>query len=238
MVTAWHPFCDPFPQKRSHMKKKILIVEDNQELLKVLRLLLKNKSYEIYLALNGEQGVAMATTKRPDLIIMDILLPEMDGLQVCRLVRQESDMPIIMLTARVEEEDRLTGLDLGADDYLTKPFEMGEFDARVRALLRRRCADGLRALTCGALTLDIVARRASLNDRPLDLPRREFQLLEVLMSRRGRIISKDQIIDSISDFNDEMNPSTVELYIHRIRKKLEATDVTIRTVRGVGYTLE
>ena len=115
---------------------------------------------------------------------------------------------------------------------------MGEFDARVRALLRRRCADGLRPLTCGASTLDMAARRASLNDRPLDLPRREFQLLEVLMSRQGRIISKDRIIDSISDFHDELTPSTVEIYIHRIRKKLEATDVTIRTVRGVGYILE
>jgi two-component system OmpR family response regulator len=115
---------------------------------------------------------------------------------------------------------------------------MGEFDARVRALLRRDRADGLEVLSRGSLSLDMVARRAYMNDQPLDLPRREFHLLEVLLSRQGRIISKDQIIDSISDFDDELNPSTVEIYIHRLRKKLETADVTIRTVRGVGYILE
>ncbi len=218
---------------------RVLLVEDDTLLADGLMRSLKQADYTVDWTADGEEAETILRVQEFDLVILDLMLPNMDGLEILRLLRsRKAPVPVLIITARSEIVDRIKGLDLGADDYLTKPFEMGEFDARVRALLRRGRADGLKALSCGALSLDIEARRAFLNDQPLDLPRREFHLLEVLMSRRGRIISKDQIIDSISDFHDEMNPSTVEIYIHRIRKKLKATDVTICTVRGVGYTLE
>ncbi len=218
---------------------RVLLAEDDALLADGLIRSLKQADYTVDWTADGEEAESILRVSEFDLVILDLTLPNMDGLEILRVLRQRNvPVPVLIVTARSDVDNRIKGLDLGADDYLTKPFEMGEFDARVRALLRRSRADGLKVLSCGALTLDMAARRAYLNDRSLDLPRREFHVLEVLMSRHGRIISKDQIIDSISDFNDDLNPSTVEIYIHRIRKKLEATDVTIRTVRGVGYILE
>ncbi len=215
------------------------MVEDDALLADGLIRSLKQADYTVDWTADGEEAESILRVSEFDLVILDLTLPNMDGLEILRVLRQRNvPVPVLIVTARSDVDNRIKGLDLGADDYLTKPFEMGEFDARVRALLRRSRADGLKALSCGALTLDMAARRAYVNDQPLELPRREFHVLEVLMSRHGRIISKDQIIDSISDFSDEMNPSTVEIYIHRIRKKLEATDVTIRTIRGIGYILE
>ncbi len=218
---------------------RVLLVEDDALLADGMIRSLKQADYTVDWTADGEEAESILRVLEFDLVILDLTLPNMDGLEILRVLRQRKvPVPILIVTARSDVDNRIKGLDLGADDYLTKPFEMGEFDARVRALLRRSRADGLKALSCGALTLDMAARRAYLNDRPLDLPRREFHVLEVLMSRHGRIVSKDQIIDSISDFNNDLNPSTVEIYIHRIRKKLETTDVSIRTVRGVGYILE
>ena len=230
---------DNDPYRRKAAPVRVLLVEDDALLADGLIRSLKQADYTVDWTADGEEAEAILRVMAFDLVILDLTLPRMDGLEILRVLRERKlPVPVLIVTARSDVDNRIKGLDLGADDYLTKPFEMGEFDARVRALLRRSRADGLKALSCGALTLDMAARRAFLNDRPLDLPRREFHVLEVLISRHGRIISKDQIIDSISDFDDEMNPSTVEIYIHRIRKKLEATDVTIRTVRGVGYILE
>ncbi len=218
---------------------RVLLVEDDALLADGMIRSLKQADYTVDWTADGEEAESTLRVLEFDLVILDLTLPKMDGLEILRVLRQRKvPVPVLIVTARSDVDNRVKGLDLGADDYLTKPFEMGEFDARVRALLRRSRADGLKALSCGALTLDMAARRAYVNDQPLDLPRREFHVLEVLLSRHGRIISKDQIIDSISDFDDEMNPSTVEIYIHRIRKKLETTDVSIRTVRGVGYILE
>ena len=215
------------------------MVEDDALLADGMIRSLKQADYTVDWTADGEEAESTLRVLEFDLVILDLTLPKLDGLEILRVLRQRKvPVPVLIVTARSDVDNRVKGLDLGADDYLTKPFEMGEFDARVRALLRRSRADGLNALSCGALTLDMAARRAYVNDQPLDLPRREFHVLEVLMSRHGRIVSKDQIIDSISDFSDEMNPSTVEIYIHRIRKKLETTDVSIRTVRGVGYILE
>ena len=162
-----------------------------------------------------------------------------DGLELLRGFRdRRSPTPVLIITARSEVDDRIRGLDLGADDYLTKPFELGEFDARVRALMRRSQGRGLDRLTFGAIALDISARRAFLDDQPLDLPRREFHILEVLMTRQGSILNKEQIIDRISDFEEDLSPSAIEIYVSRLRKKLEPAGITIRTVRGVGYSLE
>ena len=218
---------------------RVLLVEDDAMLADGLIRSLKQADYTADWIADGEEAESILRLQEFDLVVLDLTLPHLDGLEILRLLRSRKvPVPVLIITARSEVDDRIKGLDLGADDYLTKPFEMGEFDARVRALLRRNRAEGLNVLSCGSLTLDMVARRAFLNDQPLDLPRREFQLLEVLISRQGRIIHKDQIIDSISDFDDELNASTVEIYIHRLRKKLEAADVTIRTVRGLGYILE
>ena len=218
---------------------RVLLVEDDALLADGMIRSLKQADYTVDWTADGEEAESTLRVLEFDLVILDLTLPKLDGLEILRVLRQRKvPVPVLIVTARSDVDNRIKGLDLGADDYLTKPFEMGEFDARVRALLRRSRADGLNALSCGALTLDMAARRAYLDDRPLDLPRREFHVLEVLMSRHGRIVSKDQIIDSISDFNNDLNPSTVEIYIHRIRKKLETTDVSIRTVRGVGYILE
>jgi len=218
---------------------RVLLAEDDAMLADGLVRSLKQTGYMVDWTADGEEAEAILRVQEFDLVVLDLTLPNMDGLEVLRLLRSRKvPVPVLIITARSEVEDRIKGLDLGADDYLTKPFEMGEFDARVRALLRRSRADGLETLSCGALSLDMAAKRAYLNDQSLDLPRREFNLLEVLMSRQGRIISKDQIIDSITDFDDELTSSTVEIYIHRLRKKLESTDVAIRTVRGVGYILE
>ena len=218
---------------------RILLVEDDAMLADGLMRSLKQADYTVDWTADGEEAETILRIQEFDLVVLDLTLPHMDGLEILRLLRaRKVPVSVLVITARSEVDDRIRGLDLGADDYLTKPFEMGEFDARVRALLRRSRAGGLEILSCGSLSLDMVARRAYLNDQPLDLPRREFHLLEVLMSRQGRIISKDQIINSISDFHDELNPSAIEIYIHRLRKKLEAAGVTIRTVRGLGYTLE
>ncbi len=218
---------------------RVLLVEDDAMLADGLMRSLKQADYTVDWTADGEEAETILRIQEFDLVVLDLTLPHMDGLEILRLLRaRKVPVSVLVITARSEVDDRIRGLDLGADDYLTKPFEMREFDARVRALLRRSRADGLEILSCGSLSLDTVARRAYMNDQPLDLPRREFHLLEVLMSRQGRIISKDQIINSISDFHDELNPSAIEIYIHRLRKKLEAADVKIRTVRGVGYILE
>jgi DNA-binding response OmpR family regulator len=218
---------------------RILLVEDDAMLADGLIRSLKQTGYSVDWTADGEEAEATLRVQEFDLVILDLTLPNMDGLDILHVLRSRKiAVPVLIITARSDVDDRIKGLDLGADDYLTKPFEMGEFDARIRALLRRSHADGLSILSCGGLTLDMDARRAFKNNQPLDLPRREFDILEVLMSRHGWIISKDQIIDSISDFDDELTPSTVEIYIHRLRKKLDASGVTIRTVRGVGYLLE
>ena len=218
---------------------RVLLVEDDAMLADGLIRSLKQADYTADWIADGEEAESILRLQEFDLVVLDLTLPHLDGLEILRLLRSRKvPVPVLIITARSEVDDRIKGLDFGADDYLTKPFEMGEFDARVRALLRRNRAEGLNVLSCGSLTLDMMARRAFLNNQPLDLPRREFHLLEVLISRQGRIISKDQIIDSISDFDDKLNASTIEIYIHRLRKKLEAADVTIRTVRGLGYTLE
>lgn len=218
---------------------RVLLVEDDAMLADGLTRSLKQAGYAVDWTSDGEEAEAVLHAQEFDLVILDLTLPHMDGLDILRALRgRKVATPVLIITARSEVNDRIRGLDLGADDYLTKPFEIGEFDARVRALLRRSHASGLEEVTCGGLTLDISAHRAFVEDMPLELPRREYHILEALMSRQGRIISKEQIIDFISDFDDDLNPSAVELYVHRLRKKLESTGVQIRTVRGVGYLIE
>ncbi len=218
---------------------RVLLIEDDMMLADGLKRSLEQADYTVEWTGDGEEAHEILTMQEFDLVILDLTLPGLDGLDILRALRRRRlPVPVLITTARSEIDDRIRGLDLGADDYLTKPFAMREFDARVRALLRRSHAKGLQTLSCGALTLDIAARRVHLHGRLLELPRREFHILEVLMARQGRILSKETITDLISHMEEELNPSAVEIYVSRLRKKLQNADVRIRTVRGLGYLLE
>lgn len=222
---------------------RVLLIEDDAILADGLLRSLKQADYAVDWSSDGGEARAILRTYDYDLVILDLTLPHMDGLEILRDLRaQRKRTPVLITTARSEVDDRIRGLDLGADDYLTKPFELREFDARVRALIRRSQGSGLQRLSCGGLTLDLTARRAFIGtdsqELPLELPRREFHILEVLMTRQGRILNKEQIIDHISEFDQELSLSAVEIYISRLRKKLEPAGVSIRVVRGIGYILE
>ncbi len=218
---------------------RVLLIEDDAILADGLMRSLKQAEYAVDWSSDGNEARAILRMQEYDLVILDLTLPKLDGLELLRGLRdRRKSTPVLIITARSELDDRIRGLDLGADDYLTKPFEMGEFDARVRALIRRSQGSGLQRLTCGELTLDMTARRAFIGGDPLELPRREYHILEVLMTGRGRILNKEQIIDHISDFDEDLSPSAIEIYISRLRKKLQPAGVGIRTVRGVGYILE
>ncbi len=218
---------------------RVLLIEDDAMLADGLKRSLEQADYTVDWTADGEEAGEILAMQEFDLVILDLTLPGLDGLDILRGLRQRRlPVPVLITTARSEIDDRIRGLDLGADDYLTKPFAMREFDARVRALLRRSHAGGLQTLSCGDLVLDIAARRVHLNGTLLELPRREFHILEVLMARQGRILSKETITELISHMDEELNPSAVEIYISRLRKKLKNTTAHIRTVRGLGYLLE
>ncbi len=218
---------------------RVLLIEDDVILADGLIRSLKQADYTVDWSSDGSEARAILRSYDFDLVILDLTLPRLGGLELLQDLREQGKRtPVLITTARSDVNDRIRGLDLGADDYLTKPFELGEFDARVRALIRRSHGSGLRQLSCGSLTLDLTARRAFIDAHPLELPRREFHILEVLMSGRGRILNKEQIIDHISNFDEELSPSAVEIYISRLRKKLLPAGVGIRVVRGIGYILE
>jgi two-component system, OmpR family, response regulator len=172
-------------------------------------------------------------------VILDLGLPRLDGYEVLRRLRRRgSKMPVLILTARDALDDRVKGLDLGGDDYLTKPFDLPELEARVRSLIRRGQSGGGSLLSHGTLTLDTVGRRATLGGEPLDLSARELGVLEVLMLRSGRVVNKDQLAEQLYGWDEEVGPNAIEVYVHRLRRKLEPAGVTIRTIRGLGYLLE
>jgi two-component system OmpR family response regulator len=191
----------------------------------------------------GEEAVAAALHEKFDLVILDIGLPQMDGFEVLRRLRSSASdktgpTPVLVLTARDAVEDRVRGLDLGADDYMVKPFAMPELTARVRALLRRSQAHGGPRITHGPLTLDTVARRAFLRNDPLELAAREWAVLEVLLAKVEKIVSKEAIIQAVAGWGDDLSPNAIEVYVSRLRSKLEPAGIKIRTVRGFGYMLE
>lgn len=218
----------------------VLIVEDDLELANGLSGALAQSGYETEVAHRGHEALAALAARSHRLVILDLCLPDCDGIDVLRHLRRKgSEVPVLILTARDDLDDRILGLDAGADDYLSKPFELGELEARVRALLRRRHAlDG--KLRHGTIALDPVAHVATLNDRELDLTGREFAVLELLMRRPKGIVSKRQMLDSLYDFGDDVSPSVIESFISRLRGKLADAGggVRIRVVRGLGYRLE
>ena len=223
---------------------KILLVEDETTVRETLALNLRAENYDVLTASDGAEGLRLAREAAPDLILLDLMLPELDGLSVCRLLRRDSDVPIIMLTARGTEMDRITGLETGADDYVVKPFSLGEVLARVRANLRRARADSRPAatrLTAGDLGLDLLARRVYRDQSELKLTHREFDLLAELMRNQGAVLSRDLLLNRVWGYDYVGDSHTVDVHIRWLREKIEADPSApqrITTVRGVGYRFE
>lgn len=217
---------------------RILIAEDDGIIADGLCRTLRGNGYAVDRASNGIDADTALMANTYDLLILDLGLPKMSGLEVLRRLRARgSAMPVLILTALDGTSDRVRGLDLGADDYMVKPFELPELEARVRALTRR--SSGTTPMVqCGALSYDQVGRSALLNGQVLDLSARELGLLEVLLSRAGRLVSKDQLVDHLCGWGEEVSHNAIEVYVHRLRKKLEPGGVRIATVRGLGYCLE
>ncbi|MGH8724891.1 MAG: response regulator [Burkholderiales bacterium] len=222
---------------------RLLIVEDDAPLASGLQRILEAEGHAVDVTARGEEAVLAAAHEKFDLVILDIGLPQMDGFEVLRRLRaggadRGGPTPVLVLTARDAVEDRVHGLDLGADDYMVKPFAMPELTARVRALLRRSQAHGGPRIAHGPLTLDTVARRAFLGNEPLELAAREWAVLEVLLARVEKIVSKEAIIQAVAGWGEDLSPNAIEVYVSRLRAKLEPAGIRIRTVRGFGYMLE
>jgi DNA-binding response OmpR family regulator len=220
------------------MPKKILIVDDEPQIVEICRDYLKAAGYDTVTASNGAQGVSLARREKPDLIVLDLMMPEMDGLDVCRTIRRDSDVPIIMLTARVEETDKLIGLELGADDYITKPFSPRELVARVRVVLRRVSGDtAAEVIRVGNVSLDRAHYEVQIEKRTVTLTPTEFEIMAVLMSQAGRIYSRSQLLNSIHGVAFESYERAIDSHIRNLRRKLEPDDLIV-TVHGVGYKFE
>ena len=217
---------------------RILLAEDDRIIADGLCRSLRKAGYAIDCAYTGIDADTALMTNVYDLVILDLGLPRLPGLDVLRRLRaRQSSTPVLILTALDGIDDRVKGLDLGADDYMAKPFELPELEARVRAL-SRRSSGTTRLIQCGLLTFDQNDRCALVNGQMLDLSARELGLLEILLLRTKRLVSKDQLVDPLCGWGEEVSHNAIEVYIHRLRKKLEATGVNITTVRGLGYYLE
>jgi two-component system OmpR family response regulator len=218
---------------------RILIAEDDSVLADGLSRSLRAAGYAVDVVGDGCAADTALSAQTFDLLILDLGLPRLSGLEVLRRVRaRETRMPVLILTAADSVEQRVKGLDLGADDYMAKPFALSELEARVRALTRRAMGGGPTLLRHGALAFDQVGRVASLNDRPLELSGRELGLLEILLARPGRLVSKEQLVDHLCEWGEEVSNNAIEVYVHRLRKKIEPGGIRIVTVRGLGYCLE
>jgi two-component system OmpR family response regulator len=217
---------------------RILIAEDDAIIADGLSRSLRQAGYAVDWARDGVDAESALLTTTYDLLILDLGLPRLSGLEVLKRLRaRDNRLPVLILTALDGTGDRVRGLDLGADDYMAKPFELAELEARVRALTRRS-AGTTPTIQCGSLSYDQVGRVATLSGQSLDLSAREVGLLEILLTRMGRLVSKDQLVDQLCGWGEEVSHNAIEVYVHRLRKKLEAGGVRITTVRGLGYCLE
>ena len=217
---------------------RILIAEDDAIIADGLSRSLRQGGYAVDWAPNGMEADTALLTVSYDLLILDLGLPKLSGLDLLKRVRgRNSAIPVLILTAMDGSGDRVKGLDLGADDYMVKPFDLAELEARVRALTRRS-AGTTPTIQCGALVYDQVGRVAQIAGQNIELSAREIGLLEVLLTRMGRLVSKDQLVDHLCGWGEEVSHNAIEVYVHRLRKKLEVGGVKIATVRGLGYCLE
>jgi DNA-binding response OmpR family regulator len=223
-------------------KAKILLVEDDTALRETLAYNLTKSGYRVVTAADGVSALDVAKEEEPDLVLLDLMLPELDGLSVCRALREQRSVPIIMLTARTGEVDKIVGLDAGADDYVTKPFSLGELLARVRAALRRTPdATVGDKVSSGDLSLDLVSRRATLGDRELQLSPKEFSLLAELVRHKSAVLSRDLLLTRVWGFDYYGDTRTVDVHVRWLREKIEADPSRperIQTVRGIGYRFE
>ncbi len=218
---------------------RILIAEDDRVLADGLLRSLRNTGYSVDQVESGTEADAALATHDFDLVILDLGLPRLHGLEVLRRLRARgAKVPVLILTADDSVEQRVKGLDLGADDYMAKPFSLQELEARVRALIRRGLGSASALIRHGPLTFDANGRVAYLHEQMLDLSARELSLLEVLLQRAGRLVSKDQLVERLCEWGEEVSNNAIEVYIHRLRKKIEQGPVRIATVRGLGYCLE
>ena len=225
---------------------KVLIVEDEISFSDALAYLLKKESYEVEVAVNGAEAIERFQTFNPDLILLDLMIPEVSGTEVCRVIRSTSQVPIIMLTAKDSEIDKVVGLELGADDYVTKPYSSRELLARMKAVMRRNSGDnaGLEEgalLTAGSVRMDIDKHQVTVNSVAVTFPLKEFELLEFLMRNSGRVLTRSQLIDRVWGDDYFGDTKTLDVHIKRLRAKIEedpANPKIIHTIRGLGYKLE
>lgn len=223
------------------MNRKILVVDDDSKTVELIKLYLEKDGYQVLAAYDGRQALELARQKQPDLIVLDLMLPQVDGLDVCRVLRSESKIPIIMLTAKTTEEDKLLGLDLGADDYVTKPFSPRELLARVRAVLRRVSEmedDGPPAVRLDGLTVDFVRHKVEVRGEEIRLTPTEFRLLETLAREPGRAFSRLELLNRVFGWDYEGLERTVDVHVMNLRKKIEpdpSQPTYVETVYGVGY---
>lgn len=218
---------------------KLLLVEDDAVLRDGLARSLQQSGYAVDSTANGIEANNILAMQDYDLLVLDLGLQARDGLEVLGKFRSHNkSTPVIIITARDSITDRVSGLDLGADDYLTKPFELAEFEARVRALLRRGLGAHSNQVSIGKLRLDLNGRRAYLEDDALELSARELGVLEILMLRAGQVVNKEQLAEKLCSWGDEIGANAIEVYVHRLRKKLEHSGISIKTIRGLGYLLE
>ena len=222
------------------MKEKILVVDDEREIVKLVRAYLEQAGFRVVTASDGQEGLTVFRHEKPDLVVLDLSLPRIDGLDVCRTIRRESNTPVIMLTARVEEQDRLIGLELGADDYIVKPFSPREVVARVRAVLRRvsPAPSTPETITVADVALDLMRHTATVAGQPIDLTPTEFALLRAMVDQPGRAFSRMELLDAVQGEAYEGYERTIDTHIKNLRAKIEPdqkSPVHIITVYGVGY---
>ncbi len=218
---------------------RIAVVEDNEALANAIGYRLRDRGHSADILNHGTEADAFLADEGADLIVLDINLPGVNGLEILRALRARGDStPVILLTARGDTSDRVQGLDSGADDYLVKPFEMDELEARIRALSRRKSLNYGEVETIGSLKFNRTARQATIQGQVLDMPRRELAVLECLLERRGRIVSKSQLTDHVYGVGAEVDDTAIEPHVSRLRKRIEGQGISIKTARGLGYMLE
>ncbi len=220
--------------------QKILLIEDEEKIARFVELELTHEGYEVNKAMDGRTGLEMAESGEYELVLLDIMLPELNGLEVLRRLRKTSSLPVIMLTARDAVMDKVTGLDMGADDYITKPFSIEELLARIRLALRKKQSSALPLLTLGPLSMDIARHQVTVGGETVDLTGREFSLLQILMENPGIVLSRDTLMERVWGYDYVGETNIVDVYIRYLRSKIDDRFnlKLIHTVRGVGYTLK